>query len=184
MAELAESNQDYWTPQVISQSMLGIWFAASHQPWMNLDFVLPELCVRPEWQSLLREEIGDYATVDYARLEKLPLLDSFIKETVRLNPLDTSKRSYPTYFYGFSLKIYVVAIRRKALSDYTFSAGAPFIPAGSTVCVSSYDVLHDQRTYPRPNEFDGRRFAVSRESSRFTDVSERFPIWGFGSLAW
>lgn len=88
MSELTEGN-DYWTPEILSQSLLGIWFAASHQPWMNLDFMLLELCARPEWQSILRNEIGDYGAQSYESLEQLPLLDSFMKETIRMNPLDT-----------------------------------------------------------------------------------------------
>lgn len=81
-------NSVYWTYDVMSQSLLGIWFAASHQPWMNLDFILLELAQRVEWQVRLREEIGDYSKLDYQTLDQLPYLDSFIKETVRMNPLD------------------------------------------------------------------------------------------------
>lgn len=66
-------------------------FASAHQPWMNLDFIVLQLCIRPEMQRILREEIGDIASMDYIQLRDLPLLDSFIKETVRLHPLDTSK---------------------------------------------------------------------------------------------
>jgi cytochrome P450 len=167
MSEMTEGN-DYWTPEVLSQSLLGIWFAASHQPWMNLDFMLLELCARPEWQSILRNEIGDYGAQNYESLEKLPLLDSFMKETVRMNPLDT------------------LAIRRKALANFTFSDGNVHVPAGSTACVSSYDLMHDELTYPNPDEFDGRRFVTTKSSARgtkLTEVSEKFPIWGYGSLA-
>lgn len=57
---------------------------------MNLDFIILQLCIRPEIQEALLEEIGDMETMDYNRLRDLPLLDSFIKETVRLYPLDTS----------------------------------------------------------------------------------------------
>lgn len=51
------------------------------------------MCERSEYVQLLRQEIGDPSRLDYTKLEKLPLLDSFIKETVRVNPLDT--RKYP-----------------------------------------------------------------------------------------
>lgn len=102
-----EQNSQYWTPDVLSQSMLGIWFAASHQPWMNLDFVLLELAQRPEWQAQLREEIGDHSQLDYQTLDQLPCLDSFIKETVRMNPLDNcsfplTPLSFPFFFSLFS----------------------------------------------------------------------------------
>lgn len=97
-----EQNSQYWTPDVLSQSMLGIWFAASHQPWMNLDFVLLELAQRPEWQAQLREKIGDHARLDYQTLDQLPCLDSFIKETVRMNPLDNcTAPPFPSFFFIF-----------------------------------------------------------------------------------
>lgn len=87
MTEMTEDS-NYWNPEMISQSLLGIWFAASHQPWMNMHFVILELCAREKWQSLLRQELQKHAPLDYDTLEQLPLLDSFIKETIRLNPLD------------------------------------------------------------------------------------------------
>lgn len=88
MTELTESS-DYWNPELLSQSLLGIWFAAAHQPWMNLHFIMIEICTRPQWQEALRQEIQQHSPLDYKTLEGLPLLDSFIKETVRLKPLDT-----------------------------------------------------------------------------------------------
>lgn len=169
MMSLSEGNS-YWTPEVLAQALLGIWFAASHQPWMNLDFVLLELCSRPEYVEILRKEIEDPSHLDYAKLEKLPLLDSFIKETVRVNPLDT------------------LAIRRKALKPFTFSNGGPHVPTGSMACVSSYDLMHDDGQYPDATKFNGHRFissttASSMRGSKFTDISEHFPVWGYGSLA-
>lgn len=88
MTEMTATS-DYWNPELLSQSLLGIWFAASHQPWMNLHFVILELCARQEWQVLLRQELKQHVPLSYETLERLPLLDGFIKETVRLNPLDT-----------------------------------------------------------------------------------------------
>jgi cytochrome P450 len=89
MDELSKSS-DYWNPELMSQSLLGIWFASAHQPWMNLNFIILELCARPEWQEALRDEVLSHDSADYKSLEQLSLLDSFIKETMRLNPLDTS----------------------------------------------------------------------------------------------
>ncbi|KAF2704077.1 putative cytochrome P450 [Pleomassaria siparia CBS 279.74] len=161
-------DSDYWDPELLSQSLLGIWFAAAHQPWMFLDFVLLELCARQDWQNAIQEEIDTLAPSNYDQLEKLPLLDSFIKETVRLNPLDK------------------FAIRRKALEPYTFQGGAPSVPKGGTACVSAYDLMHDTRHYPSPNSFQGARFVpknTAAPQSKFTEISEKFPVWGYGSLA-
>ncbi|KAH9988480.1 cytochrome P450 [Xylariaceae sp. FL0662B] len=167
MVDLTGSS-DYWNPELLSQSLLGIWFAASHQPWMNLHFVILELCVRQEWQTRLRQELIQHSPLNYDILEQLPLLDSFIKETVRLNPLDT------------------LAIRRKALEPYTFSDGSVSVPAGATVCVSAHDLMHDPQIYVEPDAFEPSRFLshnLQNLQRRFTEVSETFPTWGYGSLA-
>lgn len=86
-------DSSYWDgPAMKSQNLLGVWFAASHQPWMTLNFILLELCARPEWQETLREELGQAGAITtWHALDGLPLLDSFMKETVRMNPLDTCK---------------------------------------------------------------------------------------------
>jgi cytochrome P450 len=169
IAALTEES-NYWEgPEHIAQALLGVWFAAAHQPWMNLDFIMLQLCRRPEIQEALREEIGTLEGLTYENLMSFPLLDSFIKETVRLHPLDT------------------MAVRRKALRPYTFASGAPHVPAGATVCVSSYNLMHNDIDYPFPNEFRLRRFIDTESSVRgssFTEVSEKFPVWGYGSLAW
>lgn len=152
-----------------AQNMLGIWFAASHQPWMNLNFILLEVCARPDWQEALRREIEDNGPLDdYRKLDGLQLLDSFMKETVRLHPLDT------------------LGIRRKAVLPYNFTDGTIKVPQGATVCVPAYDMLHDPSRYPNPQKFDGARFIPKNQTNdqvRFTKVAHDFPMWGYGSLA-
>ncbi|KAH8889144.1 cytochrome P450 [Thozetella sp. PMI_491] len=167
MAELT-NDSDYWNPELLSQSLLGIWFAAAHQPWMNLNFILIELCKRKEWQATLRQELQQNAPLDFKRLEQLPLLDGFMKETARIAPLDT------------------LAIRRKALEPYSFSSSPVSVPSGATVCVSAYNLMHDPQTYAEPDSFDPTRFLPRDEKSqqsKFSEVSETFPVWGYGSLA-
>lgn len=58
----------------------------------NLHFVFLELCVRPEFIDLLRDEIESKTTLDFESISQLPILDSFIKEAVRVNPLDKSEQ--------------------------------------------------------------------------------------------
>jgi cytochrome P450 len=80
-----------------------------------------------------------------------------------------------------------VAIRRKALSDYSFNDGSTHVPAGRIACVSSYNLMHDPKSYYSPDTFDPLRFiekTTNKSLSKFTDVSENFPVWGYGSLAW
>lgn len=181
-----DQNSEYWTSDVISQSLLGIWFAASHQPWMNLDFVLLELAQRPEWQTQLRDEIGNHSRLDYETLDKLPYLDSFIKETVRMNPLDNCMLSSLPLFWAPLIQR-IDAIRRKALQNYHFANGGWLIKTGVVACVSANDILRNKDAYPDPHEWDGNRFVTTNspvQGSKFADVSEYFPTWGFGALAW
>ena len=57
----------------------------------NLHFVLLELCDRPDYVDLIRAEIEHQEKLDYTTVSSLPILDSFIKESARLNPLDLCK---------------------------------------------------------------------------------------------
>ena len=50
-----------------------------------------ELCARPECAELIYQEVESLEDLDYEGLSRLPVLDSFIKEAVRINPLDKSK---------------------------------------------------------------------------------------------
>ncbi|KAL9007301.1 MAG: hypothetical protein Q9180_009708, partial [Flavoplaca navasiana] len=107
----------------------------------NLDFAFLELCQRPEYADLIRQEISSKTTLDAKTISNdMPILDSFLKESMRLNPMDD------------------LAIRRKSLSPYTFRSGTPHIPTGTITSVSSYNRMHDAHFYPDPNRFDGLRY--------------------------
>lgn len=98
-------DSDYWTPEMIGQALMGIWLAASFQPWVvcsggsllhwpltnstlqNLHFVILTLCQKPEYIDLLRTEI-EQSEEQEMNFEKLPLLDSFLREVFRTHPLD------------------------------------------------------------------------------------------------
>ncbi|KAJ5929280.1 cytochrome P450 [Penicillium verhagenii] len=169
MMEETKDNRSYWTPAAVCQAIMGLWLAASHQPWVNLYIFIYQLCAQPEWQDIVRDEFrANGSGLDFDSLENLPLLDSFMRESSRFHCLDK------------------LNIRRKAMRDYTFSDGSTFAPKGSTVCVSNYEVSHDPGNYPNPDIFDGFRFVRGRSNDRTTgyaDVSEKNLMWGYGSLA-
>ncbi|KAE8168177.1 cytochrome P450 [Aspergillus tamarii] len=164
-----EDKRAYWTPEALCQAIMGLWFAASHQPWVNLYIFIYQLCRHPEWQDILREELRSIGNrMDIDSISSLPLLDSFMRESARFYCLDK------------------LAIRRKAMQDYTFAYDNTTAPAGATVCVSNWNVTRDASTYPDPDTFDGARFANGKSNDRtkmFADVSEKHLIWGYGSLA-
>ena len=58
----------------------------------SLTFAIHNLCKYPEYLEPLRLEITQNSTGKYLdNCENLPLLDSFLKESARTNPLDSRK---------------------------------------------------------------------------------------------
>ena len=104
----ASAESKYWNHNNLIQAVIGLWFAASHQPWIvsfqhcirsfiiadwsqNLHFAFLELCARPEFADLIYDEIKSVGALNLENIDRLPILDSFIKESVRINPLDKSE---------------------------------------------------------------------------------------------
>lgn len=171
----------YWTTNVLIQALIGLWIAAGHQPWINLHFAICELSSRPEYIDLLRAELSSQDRLDYPTISKLPILDSFLKESIRLNALDR------------------MAVRRKALQPYLFAKGSPRVQQDEIICVSSYELMRNEQFFPEPERFDGLRFVKDLEASAaaggkgagnpmrgtsVTDVSKEYPVWGYGSHFW
>ncbi|KAH6605698.1 cytochrome p450 [Trichoderma cornu-damae] len=109
----------------------------------------------------------------------LPLLDSFIKESVRCSNSDA------------------ITCRRKALVPYTFQDGSS-INKGDWACIPQRAMMRDSTRYRDSQTFDGFRFARAnaqlrqhkqsadvpdQKESSLTDASPDWPIWGFGNTA-
>ncbi|KAG8528993.1 uncharacterized protein KY384_006682 [Bacidia gigantensis] len=114
----------------------------------NLHFIFIELCARPDYVDMIREELRNVKRLDYEGVSSMQILDSFIKETVRLNPSDK------------------LSIRRKALKPYNFSHSGPHVAQGQIACVSSWDVLHDESIYANADAFDGLRFVKTPNNNQ------------------
>ncbi|KAM0794861.1 hypothetical protein BDR22DRAFT_894747 [Usnea florida] len=87
---VASADSSYWTTATVIEATMGIRFAASHQPWINLHFVFLELCSRPGYAEMLLQEVQSITILNFEATNSLLTLDSFIKEVVRVNPLDNS----------------------------------------------------------------------------------------------
>jgi len=123
-------------------------------------------------------------------LTQTPRLDSFLRESARLNPLDA------------------LSVRRKTLTPYTISSTPhTHIPAGNWICVPQSALMLDSAHYQHAETFDGFRFVCAGEAttpagrmgtetkndtaggsrkergSKFTDVDWKFPFWGLGKRA-
>ncbi|EHK99465.1 putative Ent-kaurene oxidase [Glarea lozoyensis 74030] len=72
---------------------MAIWFGSVHALSTTITFAIHDLCIHPEYVAPLRQEMEE----GYADFEKtglgLPLVDSFIKESARLTPVESSKKS-------------------------------------------------------------------------------------------
>ncbi|KAL1961857.1 hypothetical protein VTN77DRAFT_981 [Rasamsonia byssochlamydoides] len=150
------------------QQAIAILFASAHQMPMGLVYAIYNLCIHPEYIAPLREEIeqasGKWNLGD--QFEHMPLLDSFLRESARLNPLDA------------------LSIQRMALVPFTFSDGT-HVPAGNLLAVPQQAFMRDGRHYTDPERFDGFRFVAFDEDGgslrsrpKFTDVSWTYPYWG------
>lgn len=184
------SRKQEWDASRIVQVVLGMWFASVHQPVLTLIYALESLCEHSEYIEPLRRELSALSSEGYisddleaasqasaSTLEKLPLLDAFMKESSRLRPSDA------------------ISVRRKAMQPFTFKDGI-HIPAGDVLCVPMNAIMRDEALYADAERFSASRFLESvprseedrddsvKNSSRFTDSDFRYPLWGLGGHAW
>ncbi|KAL9608973.1 MAG: hypothetical protein Q9167_006224 [Letrouitia subvulpina] len=158
------SGSNMWTAEKIVQVILGVWFASVHQVAMSVVYALFDLCSHPQYVAPIREEFIKHA----GQTDELVALDSFLKESARLNPSDS------------------IAIRRKALVPFYFSDGV-HVPAENVICVPLSAILRDPGHYHNAEHFDGLRFcngSATTTISKFTHSEPSFPLWGLGKRSW
>lgn len=149
---------------------MGLMFGGAHQLPMLISFALYNLCNYPEYiEPLVKEIIAMERSSDgQNNYDDLPLMDSFLKETARLNPT------------------VVLTMPRKVLHPFHFADGA-VVPANNWLCIPQHAIMLDQKYYDDPSRFNGFRF-VRPESVNATDYqavktnfstpSFDFPFWG------
>ncbi|KAL9122312.1 MAG: hypothetical protein Q9187_001140 [Circinaria calcarea] len=155
---------------------LSLSMAAIHTTTGTCTHALYDLAAHPEHIQPLREELrmvlsesgGVFASTTLSKLKKL---DSFMKESFRLNPPG------------------LVSFKRKVLSDITLSDGT-YLPKGTSVELPSYPIQMDPSVIPDPEKFDGFRFYKKRQSSaeeshgnQFVTVSKESLNFGYGRHA-
>ncbi|RYC65201.1 hypothetical protein CHU98_g963 [Xylaria longipes] len=166
--------QKPWTPKRIVHELIAIWFGSVHA-------LSTDLCLHPEYAKPLRDE----AERMYAEFEKtaqgLPLLDSFMKESARLTPVES------------------MSMRRAATQPFTFADGTK-LAVGDWACTPVRAIMQSAEYYPNPLGFNGFRFArpddltstlepgtkfdfIQPEPSKLVDVSQAWHVWGMGRMA-
>ncbi|KAF7923965.1 hypothetical protein EAE99_006626 [Botrytis elliptica] len=146
-------------------------------------FVLHDFCLRLEYIPLIRQEVESvgWESFDTSKGQGFPLLDSFMKESSRLNPVEA------------------MSTRRVALKPFELSGGHQ-VPVGEWVCTAPGAMHHDSAYYAKSSEFHGFRFVEPSlyrnileatnfeipelgKSSEFVSVPD-WQLWGTGRIAW
>ncbi|KAH8654976.1 cytochrome P450 [Tricladium varicosporioides] len=150
----------------IAQRTLGFIFGSAYQMPMFITFAIYRLCKHPEYLPLLLQEVTLMSPdeVHSNKKQDTPFLDSFLKETARLHPLQVGSAD------------------RKVMTPFTFSDGT-HIPTGNYIRIAQQALMLDPDVYSNPTEFQPSRF-ISDESnerashSRLSQPSPTFPFWG------
>ncbi|KAF8852075.1 cytochrome P450 monooxygenase [Acephala macrosclerotiorum] len=156
-----------------SHMQMIVSLAAIHTTAMNITHVIYDLAAHPEYITPLREELESVLKEDGGVLEKtsmtkLKKMDSFLKESQRMNP--------------------PISLTRQTTSDITLSDGL-FIPKGTHTAVSSLGINYDAATYPSPYEFQPFRFSNLRSQPgnenkyQFVTTSAESIAFGHGTHA-
>ncbi|KAL4974754.1 cytochrome P450 [Aspergillus desertorum] len=169
-----------WSTSRMVGEIIAVWFGSVHQLAMTTTYAIEDLCLYNEYVEPLREEIREYLVgSSRTRLAEMPLLDSFVRESIRCTNSDA------------------ITVRRKALKPFVFADGLR-VAQDDWVCIPQRAMMRDGGRYADPDHFDGLRFArANRElvtdavSARvpesaplgLTDVSMHWPIWGLGNTA-
>ncbi|KAI5845535.1 cytochrome P450 [Tricharina praecox] len=157
----------------LANFQLFLAFVAIHNTSSALIHLIYDLCMYPEYIEMLREEvrevIGDGDFTARSQVMKLKKMDSVLKESQRLHPIQNA------------------TMQRKATKDIELSDGFK-IYAGEYIQTST-SVLRDPRIYSEPGTFDGLRFYKMRQqigqqhAHQFASTSEKFFGFGHGKHA-
>ena len=143
------------------------------------------------WNQLRGEAAAVFKTaddwIDPASLPKLQLTDSTIRESLRENPMLTK-----------------VILREVVPKDGVTLPSGHHIPKGTWMGVGTVDLHHDDRFYPKPDEYDPFRFvkkqedvlsepyhetltekaSIYRKTQSLATASDVFLAFGYGKHAW
>ncbi|KJA22747.1 hypothetical protein HYPSUDRAFT_40536 [Hypholoma sublateritium FD-334 SS-4] len=169
LMEIAKGEET--TNEALTDRLLAINFGAIHTTSVTFTHALYYLAAFPMYAEILREEI-DVVVKEHGwtkgGLDQMKRVDSFLKESQRLNPLQN------------------VGLGRVALQDHTFCDGT-FVPRGTTVRINIHSPHFDGSLYERPDEFDPLRFIKMQEKTTrnldLTSTSEEYLGFGHGRHA-
>jgi Cytochrome P450 len=158
---------------VIASEMLDQILAGHETTAITLTYMMYELCRHPEIQTALRNEVsgltpklsfpvGPHYLPDPKSIDRLPLLDAVIQETLRRYP--PASGSAP----------------RVTPPGQTTLHGISGIPEGVRVSCSAYTLHRNEDVFPNPEEWKPSRWLDASKEQK-AEMNRWF--WAFGSGA-
>lgn len=159
-------------PKPLAEIIMQLNFAGLHTTSLAATNVFYHILSYPRANVLIndiRAEADRFSYHDdgektWASLEKMVILDSVIRESLRLAPLDAA------------------AINRTILEDVETPYGLE-LPAGTRVCVPGYLANTDSLHYDDAYSFDPYRFLRETSGGRLEKswtITENFTTFGYG----
>jgi len=153
----------------IAHLMIALLLAGQHTAASSSSWILLRLASRPDiTEELYQEQVrnlggakGKLAPLEYADLEKLPLLKAVIKETLRLHSS-------------------IHSIMRKVTRPMAVPGSDFVIPPGRTVIASPSVVQQDPQYFSNPVEWDPHRWDETEVDREKDD--EDMVDYGFGAI--
>ncbi|KFH47342.1 Ent-kaurene oxidase-like protein [Hapsidospora chrysogenum ATCC 11550] len=160
MMDEARPGEDH--PNDIAHRQLLVSLASIHTTSMQVSHFIYDICSHPEYFEPIREEIVSVLREDGGfkkpTLNKLRKMDSFLKESQRLNPPLT------------------MSFQRVVRKTLTLKDGTTF-PAGTHFAMASDAISHDPACLPGggdPEVFDPFRYARLREDKSRPENANRY----------
>ncbi|KAJ7227249.1 cytochrome P450 [Mycena pura] len=151
----SEAPENGHSIESVAMRMLNINYVAMHTTTKAFTHAVYHLASKPHYIPILREEAETYLDIEDPTqwsthsLSRCIKIDSFLKESVRLNGLGA------------------MYMPRKIVRDFTFSDGS-VVPAGHFMALAVIPIHEDPIAYgDKADEFDGLRFsnAIMKERS-------------------
>lgn len=141
------ANENDGQPDKLSHRQLLLSLASIHTTTMSAAHAMYDLCAHPEYFEPLRQEALEVLREDggwkKTTLNKMRKLDSFLKESQRINP--------PS----------LLAFNRIVSKDLTLSDGTA-LPKGTHFGMPAAAILQDTENEPNADQFDGFRYYKKR----------------------
>lgn len=146
-----KEGEDFFSDNAILGQAIQFYAAGFETVSSTISFTLYELCVNPDIQERLRNEIKDFTEnsngLTYESLNEMKYLDMVVSETLR--------KYAPVPF-----------LDRRCNEDYKIEGTDFVIEKGTPVYIPVYDLQYNPEYFPDPEKYDPERFADKSEINK------------------